>query len=154
MVYEQRIWVALFYTSISYLRVLTLNHNHIPFLPVILSSSRSSNKQKVKIKSGISECCCLFSPVGTFMPWRESNFYLLCQNPTENPKPLRHQIKVSIDQTVDKSNHCNNNNCYLDIERRYYSINRIGTSIQGLMLPLASSRTSTEHRNVETATPI
>ena len=25
----------------------------------------------------------------------------------------------------------------LDIERRYYSINRIGTNIQGLMLPLA-----------------
>ena len=49
MVYEQRIWVALFYTSISYLRVLTINHNHILFLPVILSSKY--NKQKIKIKS-------------------------------------------------------------------------------------------------------
>ena len=35
--------------------------------------------------------------------------YLLSQNPTENPKPLRHQIKVRIwlflyeDQTVDSS---------------------------------------------------
>src|ERR671911_1813330 len=51
---------------------------------------------KNKNEKCISKCCYLFSPVGTFMPWRESNFYLLCQNPTENPKPLRHQIKVSI----------------------------------------------------------
>src|ERR671911_3189451 len=81
-----------FYTSISILYILTLNH--ILLLPVILSFKY--NKQKVKIKSGISKCCYLFSPVGTFMPRRESNFYLLCQNPTENPKPLRHQIKVRI----------------------------------------------------------
>jgi hypothetical protein len=46
MAYEQRIWVALFYTSISYLRVLTHNHNHILFLPVILSFKY--NKQKLK----------------------------------------------------------------------------------------------------------
>ena len=62
MVYEQGIWVALFYASISYLRVLT--PNHILFFPVILSFKY--NKQKVKIKSGISKCCYLFSPAGTY----------------------------------------------------------------------------------------
>jgi hypothetical protein len=53
-----------FYTSISNLYILT--RNHTLFLPVILSFKY--NKQKVKIKSGISKCSYLFSPVGSSMP--------------------------------------------------------------------------------------
>jgi hypothetical protein len=92
MVYEQRIRVALFLHF--YFNLYILTRNHTLFLPVILSFKY--NKQKVKIKSGyLCICSYLFKSVGTYA-LEGIQLYLLRQNPTENPKPLRHQIKVRI----------------------------------------------------------
>ena len=89
-----------FYTSISILYILTLNH--ILFLPVILSFKY--NKQKVKIKSGISICICLFSPVGTYA-LEGIQLLLICQNPTETEaiaapnqgKDMTFYLKIRLD---------------------------------------------------------
>ena len=56
--------LELLYFYNSYFNLVYSYLNHTLFLPVILSFKYI--KRNVKIKSGISKCCYLISPVGTY----------------------------------------------------------------------------------------